>query len=180
MEQEIRQFPVVFAQGKWLVGGLIAYFHQERDRLRAVGFDLPPGLPPDRLDPVQIARFLGIRVEDMDWPGPWAGVATSLARLEAKLEGGVGSSASPLSPSPAPPSSTLPRAPVAARELATRYAAAYLTVSVETLEKYVQTGLLPRRNIAPPGSGKPRYRYSVGDLDRLIAQGYRRVVPRPR
>jgi predicted ArsR family transcriptional regulator len=51
-------------------------------------------------------------------------------------------------------------------------------VSVETLEKYVKSGLLARRNISPPGSGKPRYRFRVTDLDRLKTQGYRTFTPK--
>jgi hypothetical protein len=63
-------------------------------------------------------------------------------------------------------------------ELTTQQAAVYLSVSVDTLEKYVKSGLLARRDIAPPGSAKPRYRYRVADLDRLKGQGYRKPTPR--
>jgi hypothetical protein len=62
-------------------------------------------------------------------------------------------------------------------ELATRASAAYLSVSVETLDKYVKSGLLARRDISPPGSGKPRYRFRVADLDRLKSEGYRKLTP---
>lgn len=79
--------PVVFSGGMWLVGGLVAYFQRERDRLREDGIELFPGLPPHCLDPVQIAHFLGIQVEDLDWPGPQLSQAASaLERLEAKLD----------------------------------------------------------------------------------------------
>ena len=63
-------------------------------------------------------------------------------------------------------------------ELTTRESAAYLSVSVETLEKYVKGGLLARRDISPPGSGKPRYRFRVADLARLKSQGYRNLTPK--
>ena len=63
-------------------------------------------------------------------------------------------------------------------ELPTREAALYLTVSEDTLKKYVSDGLLARRNISPSGSGKPRYRFRIADLDRLKSESYRKMVPR--
>jgi hypothetical protein len=63
-------------------------------------------------------------------------------------------------------------------EMPTRAAAEYLSVSADTLEKYVSGGLLARRNISPSGSGKPRYRYRIADLDRLKSESYRKMVPR--
>lgn len=65
-------------------------------------------------------------------------------------------------------------------ELSRREAAAYLGVSIETLLEFQRAGLLRYRNASPPGSGKPRYRYPVADLDRLMQQGYRRDQPPPR
>lgn len=35
-------------------------------------------------------------------------------------------------------------------------------------------GLIRYRNASPPGSGKPRYRYPIADLDRVMQQGYHR------
>jgi hypothetical protein len=64
-------------------------------------------------------------------------------------------------------------------ELSRQEAAAYLGVSVETLLQFHQAGLVRYRNASPPGSGKPRYRYPVADLDRLMQQGYRRDLPPP-
>jgi hypothetical protein len=63
-------------------------------------------------------------------------------------------------------------------ELPRREAARYLGVSVETLTQLQKVGLVRYRNASPPGSGKPRYRYPVEDLDRLMRQGYRRDLPR--
>jgi hypothetical protein len=62
-------------------------------------------------------------------------------------------------------------------ELPRREAARYIGVGVDTLERLQKLGLLRYRNASPPGSGKPRYRYPVADLDRLIQHGYRRDLP---
>ncbi|HEY1186190.1 MAG TPA: helix-turn-helix domain-containing protein [Gemmata sp.] len=64
-------------------------------------------------------------------------------------------------------------------ELDTKAAAAYLGVSPDTLERYFQSRLLPRRNIAPPGSGMPRYRYRVADLMRARQQREQWATPKP-
>jgi hypothetical protein len=64
-------------------------------------------------------------------------------------------------------------------ELSRRDAARYLGVSVETLKELQQAGLFRYRNASPPGSGKPRYRYPIEDLDRFMRQGYCRDRPRP-
>lgn len=83
---------------------------------------------------------------------------------------------SPPGPGPGEQAAVRPPCP---DELSTPDAARYLTVSIDTLRKYVATGLLARRNISPPGSGKPRYRFKVADLDRLKHDGYRLATPRP-
>ncbi|MFO0926136.1 MAG: hypothetical protein U0736_03735 [Gemmataceae bacterium] len=62
--------PVVFLDGKWLVGGLIAYFQQQRQWLHEEDPGISPTLPPRCLDPGEIARFLGVPTQDLDWPGP--------------------------------------------------------------------------------------------------------------
>jgi hypothetical protein len=58
-------------------------------------------------------------------------------------------------------------------------AARYIGVGVDTLTKLRDSGLIRYRNASPPGSGKPRYRYMVADLDRFMQEGYRRNLPRP-
>jgi predicted ArsR family transcriptional regulator len=63
-------------------------------------------------------------------------------------------------------------------ELSRREAARYLGVSIDTLIELQAAGLVRYRNASPPGSGKPRYRYPVADLDSLMRQGYRRDPPR--
>ncbi len=63
-------------------------------------------------------------------------------------------------------------------------AADRLGVHPDTLKKLVRAGVLGRRNASPPGSGKPRYRYRVADIDRIKREGYhllvRPPVPAPR
>lgn len=62
-------------------------------------------------------------------------------------------------------------------ELSRKEAAQYLGVSVETLEKFQKAGLLRYRNASPEGSGKPRFRYPITDLDQFMQKGYRRDLP---
>jgi len=61
--------PSVWSDGQWRFGGLITYFQIQLEILRAVDPSLPASLLPHCLDPVQIARFLGVSVEDFDYPG---------------------------------------------------------------------------------------------------------------
>jgi len=63
------------------------------------------------------------------------------------------------------------------RELSRQDAATYLGVSVETVEKFQKGGLIRYRNASPEGSGKPRFRYPIADLDQFMQKGYRRDVP---
>ena len=64
-------------------------------------------------------------------------------------------------------------------ELSSREAAQYIGVDVDTLHDIRKRGLVLYRNASPPGSGKPRYRFPVADLDRFMQQSYRRDLPRP-
>jgi len=57
-------------------------------------------------------------------------------------------------------------------EMTSREAAAHLGISKETLLKLVRASQLARRNVSPPGSGKPRFRYRIADLDRLKREGF--------
>jgi hypothetical protein len=59
-----------------------------------------------------------------------------------------------------------------ADEFSTRQATAFLSVSPDTLDKYVRARILHRRNIAPPGSARPTWRYLVADLQQMKTQGY--------
>jgi hypothetical protein len=64
-------------------------------------------------------------------------------------------------------------------ELSRKEAARYLGVSIETLEKFQKAGLIRYRNASPEGSGKPRFRYPIADLDQFMQKGYRRDLPGP-
>lgn len=64
-------------------------------------------------------------------------------------------------------------------ELSRKEAARYLGVSIETLEKFQKAGLIRYRNASPEGSGKPRFRYPIADLDQFMQRGYRRDLPGP-
>lgn len=89
MESEIEHqpTPVVFFDGKWLVGGLIATFQQERQRLHEEVPGISPVLPAQCLEPERIASFLGVSLVEMDWPGPsLSPTQQALERIEAKLD----------------------------------------------------------------------------------------------
>ena len=89
MESEIEHqpTPVVFFDGKWLVGGLIAFFQEERQRLHEEVPGISPVLPAQCLDPELIAGFLGVSLVEMDWPGPALFITRqALERIEAKLD----------------------------------------------------------------------------------------------
>ena len=64
-------------------------------------------------------------------------------------------------------------------EMSSRDAANYLGISPDTLNKLFRNGQLARRNASPPGSGKPRYRYRIADLDRMKREGFRLLAPSP-
>lgn len=63
-------------------------------------------------------------------------------------------------------------------ELSTRDSAAFLNVSVDTLNAHVRAGRLPRRNVSPHGSSRGPFLYKVADLAKLRDGSYRRTVPR--
>ena len=63
-------------------------------------------------------------------------------------------------------------------ELSTRDSAAFLNVSVDTLNAHVRAGRLPRRNVSPHGSSRGPFLYKVADLAKLRDNAYRRAVPR--
>ena len=101
------------------------------------------------------------RVEDiLDGKDP-------LERFEARLEA-VLSASRRRDPAPLQPD-----------EMSSRDAASYLGVSPDTLDKLFRDGQLARRNASPPGSGKPRYRYRIADLDRMKREGFRLLAPSP-
>jgi excisionase family DNA binding protein len=140
--------PVVFAGGKWLVGGLVAYFHREHQRLRQTNPGLPPGLPPHCLDPLQIARFLGVSVEELDWPGgELSQVAASLRRVEEKLTEALRRQTGP---------------EIDQRYLSIRQAATHTGLSYSHVRRAVLSGELPASNVG--SASHPVYRIDRGEL----------------
>lgn len=93
--------------------------------------------------------------------------ALSAAVREIRAASLVGSNAAP----------TLSVAIPEQEEFTSTEAAAFLGVSTDTLKRYFELGLLPRRDASPPGSGKPRYRYRRADLELLIRRGYHKACP---
>lgn len=61
-------------------------------------------------------------------------------------------------------------------EMSSRDAAAFLGISVDSLNKLFGNGQLARRNASPEGSGKPRYRYRIADLERMKREGFRQLA----
>ena len=50
---------------------------------------------------------------------------------------------------------------------------------MDTLNKLFRNGQLARRNASPEGSGKPRYRYRIADLERMKREGFRLLAQPP-
>lgn len=77
--------------GKWLLEGFIMTFKRDREILSAIDPSISPDLPPHLMDPVQIAHFFSIPLEEMNWMGPehHAVFATRLERIEGKLDEAV-------------------------------------------------------------------------------------------
>ena len=69
--------------------------------------------------------------------------------------------------------------PVQPDEMSSRDAAAFLGISVDSLNKLFRNGQLARRNASPEGSGKPRYRYRIADLERMKREGFRQLAKPP-
>jgi hypothetical protein len=80
--------PVGDGKGRWLLEGFIMTFKRYREILNAIDPSVSPDVPPHLLDPVQIAHFFGIRLEDFNWQGPQsqAEVANALQRIEGKFD----------------------------------------------------------------------------------------------
>lgn len=80
--------PVVQANGKWRLGGFVAYFQQEHEWLRQHIPDLPPYLPEQCVDPFQIAGFFGINLDEFDFKGSGnSQILAAIQRLEDRLDG---------------------------------------------------------------------------------------------
>jgi excisionase family DNA binding protein len=80
--------PVVQANGKWRLGGFVAYFQQEHEWLRQRIPDPPPYLPEQCVDPVQIAGFFGINLDEFDFKGSGnSQILAAIQRIEDRLDG---------------------------------------------------------------------------------------------
>jgi hypothetical protein len=60
---------VLGENGQWHYERFVSLFQALHEAMRAVAPSIPPALPPHVLDPVVIARFFRIPLEDMNWQG---------------------------------------------------------------------------------------------------------------
>jgi excisionase family DNA binding protein len=60
---------VVGEDGKWHYEGFVNLLQAVHQAMRAVDPSIPPGLPPHCLDPVVIAKFFRVPLQDMNWQG---------------------------------------------------------------------------------------------------------------
>lgn len=123
--------------GKWLLDGFIMTFKREREILAAIDPTISPDLPPHLLDPAQIAYFMGLPLEDFNGFSSHS-ITTECERSDAHEEFGE------------PP-----------QEVGTAEAAEILGVSKDTVLKLKAAGLLEYRNMAPPGSSRPIYTFTL-------------------
>jgi hypothetical protein len=144
----------VWRDGKWLLEGFIMTFMRDLEILSAIDPTVSPGLPPHLLDPVQIARFFNIPLEEFNCsPVPSGGPgAVGGETSEAFVE---------------PP-----------QEVGTAKAAEILGVSKDTVLKLKGAGLLEYRNTAPPGSSRPVYAFTLRSVMELRTS-YERDEPLP-
>jgi hypothetical protein len=146
--------PVGTEDGQWLLDGFIMTFKREREILAAIDPSVSPDLPPHLLDPVQIAYFMGIRLEDFKgFSSP--GIEAEYKQIDTHEEFGE------------PP-----------QEVGTAEAADILGVSKDTVLKLKAAGLLEYRNMAPPGSSRPIYAFTLRSV-MALRTGYERETPTP-
>jgi hypothetical protein len=146
--------PVGDGEGKWLLEGFIMTFKRDLEILNAVDPSVSPDLPPHLLDPVQIAYFFGLPLEDFNgFSGP--GIEAECKQIDTHEEFGE------------PP-----------QEVGTAEAADILGVSKDTVLKLKAAGLLEYRNIAPPTSSRPVYAFTLRSVMELRTS-YERDEPLP-
>lgn len=82
----------VRVNGKWRLEGFISYFKAVQEIVAAVDGTTSPGLPPQCLDPVQIARFFRIPLEEFAESGiPGSHTdGNFLSPIEGRLESRIG------------------------------------------------------------------------------------------
>jgi hypothetical protein len=98
-------WPVVWLDGKWRLGGFIAYFQEQWRLLRAIDSSLPFALPRHLLDQAQVARFFSIPLEEF---GSASDEPLALARIESKLDTLLKGGAEPRQEQPSSPPATAP------------------------------------------------------------------------
>jgi hypothetical protein len=148
------EFPIQ-RDGKWLLEGFIMEAKRHREIYSAIDPTISPDLPPHLLDPVQIAHFWSIPLEEFSWsPNP--------------VDGAEGNGSQRHEEFGEPP-----------EEVGTARAAEVLGVSKDTVLKLKAAGLLEHRNIAPPGSSRPVYAFTLRSVMELRTS-YERDEPHPR
>lgn len=147
------EFPIQ-RDGKWLLEGFIMEFKKQREILSAIDPTISPHLPPHLLDPVQIAHFWGIPLEEFNWPPHQAVEVDGWSRQNYE--------------DAEPP-----------KEVGTAEAADILGVSKDTVLKLKAAGLLEYRNTAPPGSSRPVFAFTLRSVMELRTS-YERDEPLPR
>jgi hypothetical protein len=79
---------VIGEDGTWHYEGFINLFQALHEAMRAVDPAIPPGLPAHVLDPVVIARFVGIALEDTNWQGDKASAVDCQNRVQSEAVSG--------------------------------------------------------------------------------------------
>lgn len=140
--------------GKWLLEGFIMEAKKQREILAAIDPSISPDLPPHLLDPVQIAHFWGIPLEEFNWSPHQAVEVDGWSRQNYEdVE---------------PP-----------KEVGTAEAADILGVSKDTVLKLKAAGLLEYRNTAPPESSRPVFAFTLRSVMELRTAYTRdELVPR--
>jgi hypothetical protein len=79
---------IVGENGRWHYEGFVNLFQALHEAMRVVDPSIPPGLPPHVLDPVVIAKFFGIALEDMNWQGKKESAEDWQSRVQSKTLSG--------------------------------------------------------------------------------------------
>jgi excisionase family DNA binding protein len=149
---------VVGENGSWHYEGFVNLFQAVHEAMRAVDPTIPPGLQPHALDPVVVARFFGIPLEDLNWQGEEASAVDWQSRVRSKTVSGP----DPQRPGRRPPPSTGQSGLLRLRECA-----AVLGHSESSLRRAIKDGRLRAHTI---GRGRKRPTYGIyrADLEGFI------------
>ena len=140
--------------GRWLLEGFIMEAKRQREILSAIDPAISPDLPSHLLDPVQIANFWGLPLEEFNG---FSGqpITAECKRSDTHEDYGE------------PP-----------QEVGTAEAAEILGVSKDTVLKLKAAGLLEYRNMAPPDSSRPVFAFTLRSVMELRTS-YEREEPTP-